>query len=217
MNRKLFFVNNKIEKNERYGVNMQLKESKTIKNLANAFSGESQAHIRYKFLAYGAKQKQLFEVEKAIKEIVENEFQHARMFFTAIQSSGSETINNLEVCSGYPFKEKWDFIKNFEFAVENEKEENEKIYPEFSKIAKEEGFDNIADLFDLVAKVEDCHKKQLSQIHTHLKNNTLYKRENPVKWKCGLCGHENTAKEAWEICPLCKAPQGNVKLDLSDK
>lgn len=195
---------------------MDLKNSKTFQNLINAYAGECQAHIRYRFLAYAAKEKKLFEVEKAIKVIIKNEFHHARMFYTAIQSADQSTLDNLEVCSGYPFKEKWDFLQNFQFAIQNETDEHSKIYPEFAKVAKEEGLTNIADLFELIAKVEDCHQKMLTEIHSQLVNGTMYKRDTAIKWKCSECGHEGTSTQAWEVCPLCKSPQGYVMLHLGD-
>ena len=205
-----------IPKNFRKGAkHMELRNSQTFQNLINAFAGESQAHIRYKFLAYAAKQQKLCEVEKAIKVLEENEFNHARMFYTAIQSAGSETFVNLQVNAGYPFKEKWDFLKNFDFAIENETEENTKIYPQFSKTARDEGLVNIADLFDLVSAVEACHAKQLTELRDHIKNGTLYNRPQPVKWKCAYCGHEEVLTTAWEVCPLCKAQQGDVMLNLA--
>ena len=162
---------------------MELKNSQTFKNLISAYAGECQAHVRYQFLAYAAKEKKLFEVEKEIKMLIENEFHHARMYYTAIQSADSQTLTNLDVCGGYPFKEKWDFLKNFEFAIENETGEHETIYPEFSRIAKEEGFPQIADLFDLIGKVEGCHKNILTELHRQIKNNMLYKRDTPVQWE----------------------------------
>ncbi len=195
---------------------MNLKDSQTLKNLVKAFAGESQAHVRYQFLEYGAKQEKLFELAKAIKTISENEFHHARMFYTAIQSSSDTTIENLELNAGYPFKEKWDFVKNFEFAVANETEEHQNVYPAFAKTAQEEGFADRAALFTKVAAVENCHSMLLSEIHTHLKNGTLYKRNQPVKWKCSQCGYEATGNQAWHTCPLCKMEQGYVMLHLSD-
>lgn len=193
---------------------MDLKNSKTFQNLVNAYAGESQAHVRYQFLSYAAKQQKLFQVEEAIKEITKNEFHHARMFYTAIQSADSSVLANLQVCGDYPFKEKWDFLQNFTFAVENETEEHSKIYPGFAQIAREEGLDNIADLFELVAKVENCHSMQLKQLHEQISSGSLYKRQTAVKWKCSQCGHEDTLTQAWEVCPLCKQPQGYVMLNL---
>ncbi|MFV0517020.1 MAG: rubrerythrin family protein [Aminipila sp.] len=195
---------------------MELKNSQTFKNLINAYAGECQAHVRYQFLSHAAKQRQLFEVQKAIDVITKNEFNHARMFYTAIQSADSNVLENLEVCGGYPFKEKWDFIQNFEFAISNETDEHSTIYPEFSRIAQDEGFEEISNLFTLIAKVEECHSKQLTELHDQIKNGTLYKRNVPIKWKCSECGHEATLTEAWETCPLCQVPQGYVMLNLSE-
>ncbi len=196
---------------------MNLKDSQTLHNLVKAFAGESQAHVRYQFLEHAAKQQQLFELSKAIKTIALNEFNHARMFYTNIQSSDNGTINNLDVNGGYPFKEKWDFVKNFEFAIANETEEHENIYPAFAKTAQDEGFPEVADLFNKIAAVENCHKMILTEIHTHLQNGTLYSRNQPVKWKCSQCGHEETLNAAWQACPLCKVGQGYVMLNLTDK
>lgn len=195
---------------------MKLKDSKTFQNLINSFAGESQAHVRYQFLAYAAKQKGLFELEKAIQEIVKNEFNHARMFYTFIQAADPNTIENLKVDSGYPFKEKWDFLKNFEYAIENETEEHEEIYPAFAKEARKEGFDDIADLYERIVQVEHCHMMQLTELHKQLKEGTMYKRKEKIKWKCSECGYEHTDTEAWEVCPLCKSPQGYVMLNLPD-
>ena len=193
---------------------MELKSSLTLQNLVNAFAGESQAHIRYQMLAHGAKDKNLFELEKHIDTVARNEYHHARMFYSAIQSADSATFANLNVCSGYPFKEKWDFLKNFEFAAQNENDEFSFIYPGFAQTARDEGFDNIAELFERVAAVEECHMKQLSEIHRQLQTDTMYRRDMPVKWKCSECGHEEVLSSAWDVCPLCKSPQGFVMLNL---
>ncbi len=195
---------------------MTLKKSETFNNLINAYAGECQAHVRYQFISYNAKEKGLFELQKAIDAIVINEYNHARMYYSEIQSADKQTIENLEVCSGYPFKEKWDLEDNLKFAMEAETEEHETIYPSFAKTARKEGFEDIARLFDLVANVEECHKKMFKILHKQLVDGTMYKRTKAVKWKCSLCGHEGVSKQAWETCPLCCAPQGNVMLNIDD-
>ena len=77
-----------------------------------------------------------------------------------------------------------------------------------------QGFDNIAELFERVAAVEECHMKQLVEIHRQLQTDTMYRRDMPVKWKCSECGHEEVLSSAWDVCPLCKSPQGFVMLNL---
>ena len=195
---------------------MELKNSKTFLNLVNSFAGECQAHVRYKFMAYGAKMQKLYEVECALNVISKNEFYHARMFYTAIQSADSGIMNDLTVNAGYPFKEKWDLIQNLELAAGTEYDESVKIYAEYAKTAYDEGFPEQAKLFELVAAVEHCHMMQLNNIRQQLKDGTLYRRGTPTKWKCSKCGHEQETEEAPYTCPLCRSEQGYVKLELPD-
>ena len=195
---------------------MELKNSRTYQNLINSFAGECQSHVRYKFMAYGAKTAKLYEVECALNEISKNEFYHARMFYTAIQNANGNIINNLNVNAGYPFKEKWDLLQNLELAAETEYAESVQIYAEYAKVARDEGFTDEAKLFELVAAVEHCHMMQLNNIRQQLADGTMYKRGEPTKWKCTNCGHEQTTNEAPQICPLCKSEQGYVKLELPD-
>lgn len=195
---------------------MELKNSKTFLNLVNSFAGECQAHVRYKFMAYGAKMQKLYEVERALNEISKNEFYHARMFYTAIQSADSNIMDNLTVNAGYPFKEKWDLLQNLDLASQTEYDESVKIYAEYAKTAHEEGFCEQAKLFELTAAVEHCHMMQLNNLKIQLKEGTMYRRTTPTKWKCGNCGHEQVTEEAPGVCPLCNSEQGYVKLELPD-
>lgn len=195
---------------------MELKNSKTFQNLINSFAGECQAHVRYKFLAYGAKMSKLYEVECALNEIAKNEFHHARMFYTAIQNANSGITDNLTVNAGYPFKENWDLQQSLEYAAQTEYDESVNIYAKYAKTAREEGFDNEAGLFENVAAVEHCHMMQLNNIRIQMKEGTMYRRGTPTKWKCTNCGHEQTTTEAPGICPLCQSEQGYVKLELPD-
>ncbi|MBR4255672.1 MAG: rubrerythrin family protein [Clostridia bacterium] len=195
---------------------MEIKNSRTYKNLINSFAGECMDHVRYKFMAYGAKTAKLYEVQCALKEMADNEFHHARMFYTEIQNADPNIINNLTVNAGYPFKEKWDLKQNLELAAQTEYDESVKIYAEYAAVAHEEGFEPQAKLFELVAVVEHCHMMQLNNIRQQLCDGTMYKRAEPVKWKCSNCGHEETGLEAPTVCPLCKSEQGYVKLELPD-
>ncbi len=194
----------------------KLIKSETFNNLARAYSGECQARIRYQFLDYAAKQNGLFALSEVIKTIEKNEFNHARMYYTKMQDADKKTLNDVEICASYPFKEKWNFKENFEFAIENETNEVG-LYRKFAQVAQQEGFQDISELFDLVSKVEHCHKLLLTDISNQLKNGTMYKREKAVKWKCSECGHEATLTEAWQKCPLCAQPQGKVMLILKSK
>lgn len=193
---------------------MKLKESKTYKNLAKSYAGECQAYVRYKFIEYGARMQGYKCLAEIIDNIVYNEFQHARMFYTFIQQADSKTIDNIDISSGYPFKQKWDLVENLKLAAEDESNEENKIYVEYRKVAREEGFDEIAKLYDDIIQVESCHRKLFTDLYDQMKNGTIYKKPQKVKWKCADCGYEATAKEAWDECPLCKAKQGSVMLKL---
>ena len=109
---------------------MKLIESRTLNNLARAYAGECQARVKYEFIEYGARKQGYKALAEAIDKIVYNEFNHARMFYTKIQDASPETIKNLEVCAGYPFKEKWDLEQNLKFAMEDEETEVD-LYLEF--------------------------------------------------------------------------------------
>ncbi len=195
---------------------MELLKSKTFENLAKSFAGECQAHVRYKFVEYGARNEGYEAMAKLIDEVVYQEFNHARMFYTFIQSATKETIKNVDICTGFPFKEKWNLLDNLKFSVEDETNESEKIYPEYERIAREEGFDEIADLYKNIIQVENCHKMLFQQLHDQLKNDTMYAKQQATKWKCGSCGYEETSKSAFKKCPLCKAEQGVVLLKIED-
>lgn len=196
---------------------MKLIESKTYLNLAKAYAGECQAMTRYKFIVYGARTECYEAMAQLIEKVVYNEFNHARMFYTFIQTATTETIKNIDICSGYPFKEKWNLLDNLKLAAEDEANEANLIYPEYEKIAQQEGFPDIAGLFKNVIQVENCHKMLFQDLYNQMKTKTLYKKEMPVKWKCGSCGYEATAKESWVECPLCQAKQGETMLKINDE
>ena len=195
---------------------MKLIDSKTYQNLAFAYAGECQARTRYEFIEYGARNEGYKALADLIDKIVYNEFNHARMFYTKIQDASEETIKNIEICRGYPFKEKWDLIENLKLASEDEKKEVE-LYTEFSEIASDEGFKEIATLFKNIASIENCHNMRFTELYNQLKNQTIYKRKNLVKWKCSSCGLEIENKEAPKTCPVCQEKQGVFMLNFEVK
>ena len=156
---------------------------------------------------------------KTLAEIIDTiayqEFNHARMLYTYLQKAKEGKIDNVDVCSGYPFKQKWDLADNLLFASEDEESEATVIYPKFSVIAEEEGFNEIGLLFKQLAGVEENHRAIFLQLHEHIKNGTLYECENDVVWKCADCGYEAKSTAPWEICPLCKAKKGAVLIELN--
>ena len=195
---------------------MKLSESKTFHNLARAYAGETQASTRYKFIEYGARNQGLNALAEVIDKIAYNEFNHGRMFYTHIQSASKDTIDNVEISAGFPFREKWDLTDNLRLAAEDE-EHDRNLYKEFEKVAREEGFEEIANLFNMTASVEDCHRKLFLDLYNQLSSGELYKKPKSTKWKCSGCGYEAESKEAWDKCPLCQAEQGFVMLEVANK
>lgn len=193
-----------------------LKNSKTFLNLAKAFAGECQAHVRYKFIEYGARNEGYASLAEIIDKVVYQEFNHARMLYSFIETADKNVIENIDISSGYPFKQKWNLEDNLALAAEDEKNEADKIYPEYMKTAEAEGFHDIAGLFKNLIQVETCHNMLFTDLHNQMKTGTLYKKPAAVKWKCDGCGYETTAKTAPEICPLCQAKQGVFLLKLND-
>ncbi|MCL2629926.1 MAG: hypothetical protein FWD49_00195 [Firmicutes bacterium] len=193
---------------------MNLKNSQTFKNLARTYAGECQARTRYEFMEYGARSQGFKALADIIDDIAYNEFNHARMFYSFIQTADKQTITNIHIDAGYPFKEKWDLMENLRLASEDETDEATKIYPEFARVAEQEGFKDIAGLYRNVIEVEKQHIAILSELYTQMKNNTMYSRPTPVVWKCSDCGYAQKAMEAFKCCPLCHAKQGAVLLKI---
>ena len=192
---------------------MELKKSQTIKNMARAFAGECQAGARYQFLRKQATQKQMPYLAGVLKLLATNEMAHAKVLFDKIVGCSKKIIENIEITAGYPFK-CGAFDKRFEMEMENERSEAESIYPSFAVKAREEGFEDIAELFDMIGEVEKKHTKIFAQIVKKMRDGTLYASQKPVKWKCSMCGYEHSSTEAWKTCPLCGAPQGAAEIQL---
>ena len=191
---------------------MQFENTETFKNLARAFAGECQAGMRYQMVAKLAMKEKLKTLADAVRTIAKNETVHATQFFNKlIEKTGSK--ENIVLDAGYPFHI-GTLEESLKFSANDEKNETEDIYPSFSLTAKEEGFEDVAALFKMVAEVEAQHKIIFQYLHDAVRNGTLYKSEKPVLWICSECGHMHVATEAWKVCPLCKAEQGYVDLHL---
>ena len=120
---------------------------------------------------------------------------------------------NIDLTGGYPFST-GTLIECIKDTIDTEMSQSDNVYPEFAKVAKNEGFKDIEKAFLFAGSVENCHKLMLEQIYNKLKNNKLYKSPNAVKWKCSNCGFEHTSKIAWDMCPSCDMPQGYVQIQI---
>ncbi len=194
---------------------MDFTKTQTFHNLARGFAGECQAGMRYQLTAKMA-MKQGYEVlADTIRTIAKNETNHAKVFFEAIlNNAGSQ--DDIRIDASYPFHA-GELEDNLRFAAIDEQDEAENLYPMFAKIAREEGFGQLALKFEQVAKVEDNHRIIFGYLYEAFKDGSLYKAERPMLWICSECGYMHTTKEAWNICPLCGASQGEVELHLPFK
>ena len=180
---------------------IRIKGSKTEKNLLASFAGESQARNRYTFFASVARKEGYRQIEAIFLETADNEKEHAKRFFKLL-AGGAVEIN-----ASYPAGIIGTTEQNLAAAASGEHEEWTVLYPEAAKIAEQEGFPEIAEQFKNIAKVEEQHEKRFSQLLNNLKNGRVFKKDQPVKWKCRNCGYVHEGTEAPQKCPACEHPQ----------
>lgn len=180
---------------------MNLKGTQTEKNLLTAFAGESQARNRYDYFASVAKKEGYEQISAIFAETALNEKEHAKRLFKFLQ--GGE----VEITADFPAGIIGKTTDNLEAAAAGEKFEHEEMYPEFARIAKEEGFDEIANVFTAIAVAEKAHEARYLKLLSNIKEGKVFHRDEEVVWKCANCGYLHKGKDAPEICPACDHPQ----------
>lgn len=178
-----------------------LKGTKTEKNLLKAFAGESQARNRYAYAASVAKKEGYEQIAAIFLETAENEKEHAKRFFKFLEGGG------VEITAMYPAGTIEDTLGNLKMAAAGENEEHTVLYPEFAKIAQEEGFPEIAGVFTMIATVELEHEARYNKLIANLENGEVFKKSDSIRWKCRNCGYVHEGAEAPESCPACIHPQ----------
>lgn len=168
---------------------MQLKGSKTEENLWKAFAGESQARNKYDYFASQAKKEGYEQIAAIFTESAANEKEHAKLLFKLAMGGIPQTDENLLASAA------------------GENEEHTSMYPEFERIAREEGFEQIANIFKEIASVEKAHEARYRKLLANITNKTVFKKSQPVKWKCRNCGYIFEGTEAPKVCPACAHPQ----------
>jgi rubrerythrin len=187
-----------------------LKGTQTEKNLLKAFAGESQARNRYAFFASVAKKEGFEQISEIFLETSENEKEHAKVFFKYLQ--GGE----IEITAKYPAGNIKSTGENLLASAEGEKAEWAKIYPEFEKIARDEGFFDIASSFKEIGEVEKRHERRYCLLLENVRNKRVFKKQEVVEWKCKNCGYIHSGKEAPKICPACKHPQSYYEVFIQN-
>ena len=178
-----------------------IKGTRTEENLLKSFAGESQARSRYTFFASVAKKEGYEQIAGVFMETAEQEKEHAKRFFKFLEG-GEVTIT-----AAYPAGKIGTTQENLLAAAMGEKEEWELLYPEFAKIADEEGFPEIAVAFRMIATVEAEHEKRYLKLLSRLTDGDYFMRDGEIWWQCRNCGYVCKAKEAPKICPACQHPQ----------
>jgi rubrerythrin len=178
-----------------------LKGTETEKNLLKAFAGESQARNRYTYFASAAKREGFEQIAAIFLETAENEKEHAKVFFKHLQG-GDVTIE-----ASYPAGKTGTTAENLLAAAEGENMEWETLYVNYEKVAREEGFPEVAASFKEIAEVEQQHEGRYRKLLENVKNGMVFKKDNPVKWVCRNCGYVHEGREAPDMCPACNHPQ----------
>lgn len=178
-----------------------IKGTRTEKNLLAAFAGESQARTRYTYFSSIAKKEGFVQISNIFMETAENEKEHAKVFFKYLE--GGE----VEITAAYPAGILSDTKANLEAAAAGENLEWTSLYQDFSKIALEEGFPEVARSFDNVAKVEKFHEARYRKLIANIANQEVFKKKTSAKWHCINCGFVAEGPEAPRECPACKHPQ----------
>lgn len=173
---------------------MELKGTKTEKNLMAAFAGESQAYTKYTYFASKAKKDGYVQIGKIFEETANNEKEHAKIWFKLLHDGMPETLTNLaDAAAG----------ENYEWTD---------MYASFAADAKAEGFDHIAYLFEEVAKIEKEHEERYRKLISNIEGGLVFSRDGDKIWQCSNCGHIVVGKDAPEVCPVCAHPQAYFEI-----
>ncbi|MBN1571964.1 MAG: rubrerythrin family protein [Deltaproteobacteria bacterium] len=185
---------------------MDLKGSKTEKNILTAFSGESQARNRYTMFSSKAKKEGYVQISDIFEETANQEKEHAKRLFNLLK--GGE----VEITGTFPAGVVGSTVENLKAAAAGENYEHTEMYPGFEKIAREEGFDDIAKIFESIAIAEKQHEKRYLDLAGNIEKGRVFKRESKTAWRCRNCGYLHEGTEAPSACPACAHPQAYFEL-----
>ncbi len=176
---------------------VELRGSQTEKSLLAAFAGESQARNRYTFFASVAKKEGYEQIASIFHETADNEKEHAELFFKLLKGG------IVEIKAAYPAGTIQSTAENLKEAAEGEKLEWGTLYPDFAETAEKEGFGEAASTFRMVAKVEKYHERRYRKLLANVEQGKVFKKDQPIKWKCRNCGYVHEGSEAPSTCPVC--------------
>ncbi len=187
-----------------------LKGTQTEQNLLKSFAGESQARMRYDYFSKQAKKDGLEQISAIFAETALNEKEHAKRFFKFLEGGA------VEIIAAYPAGKIGTTLENLQASADGENEEWTELYPEFARIAEEEGFKKVAVAFKMIAKVEKAHEERYRTLHNNLEEGKVFKRNGKIIWKCRNCGYIHESENAPKICPACLHPQSYFEIKESN-
>ena len=184
-----------------------VKGTKTAENLLKAFAGESQARNRYTYYASAADKEGYKQIKNIFIETADNEKEHAKRFYKFLLAGLCDEIPAMvEITASFPVAQ-GTTLDNLKAAAAGENEEWTELYPEFAKVAEEEGLPEIAHIFRMIASAEKAHENRFKKLAENIKSGKVFKKDVTIQWKCGNCGYLHEGEEAPEECPACMHPQ----------
>lgn len=189
---------------------MDLKGTKTEKNLLTAFAGESQARNRYTFYAKIAKKEGYVQISKIFEETANHEMAHAKRLLNILKEGNA--ADEVLIEAAYPARSLLTTEENLRAAAAGEEYEFTKMYPDFAKIAEEEGFDTIAHTFRMIAKAETWHHERYMILADNMANGRVFKRKENVQWVCENCGYVHDGDHPPDKCPACLHAKAYFKI-----
>ncbi|MBI9054442.1 MAG: rubrerythrin family protein [Bacteroidales bacterium] len=187
-----------------------IKGTRTEKNLLKSFAGESQAKNRYEFFAKVAKKEGYEQIAEFFNETAMQEMQHAKTFFKFLEGG------MVEITAAYPAGVIGTTAENLKAAADGENEEWTDLYPEFAKVAEEEGFKKIAIAYKLIAKIEAEHEARYRKLLSNIDEGRVFEKEEKVKWVCRKCGHVHESTKALKNCPVCGHPEAYFEIEQTN-
>ncbi len=185
---------------------MSLKGTKTEKNILTAFAGESQARNRYTYFASQAKKDGFVQISAVFEETANQEKEHAKRLFKLLE--GGE----VEIQAAFPAGVIGTTVENLKEAAGGENYEWTDMYPGFAKVAREEGFNEIAEIFESIAVAEKQHEKRYLGLMNNIEKGTVFKKDKSQRWFCRNCGYVHEGQEAPDLCPSCNHPQAHFEV-----
>jgi len=183
-----------------------LKGSQTEKNLLTAFAGESQARNRYTYFAGQARKAGFVQISDIFAETADQEKEHAKRFFKLLEGG------DVEIAGAFPAGVIGSTVENLRAAAAGENYEWTEMYPGFAQVAKDEGLDAVAAVFEAVAVAERQHEKRYVDLAENIEAGRVFKREQEVVWRCRNCGYLHAGMDAPEMCPACAHPRSHFEL-----